>query len=373
MLDREKKYVAVIKVVGIGGGGTNAINRMINDGLTGVEFVGINTDAQALMMSDADCKIVIGETGLGAGSNPEIGRQAAIDSRDVIAEVLKGSDMIFITAGEGGGTGTGASPIIAEIAREKGALIVGVVTRPFTFEGRKRAEQAEEGIKNLREFVDTLIVIPNDRLLEISRKDTTLIEAFRNADSVLRQGVQGITDLIMLPGLINLDFADVRSIVKDAGTALMGSGEASGDNRASEAAISAISSPLIEVSIEGARGILLNISGGYDLKLYEVNEAADTIRKAANQDANIIFGAVLDERLKDRIKVTVIATGFDEHKKKEAFYAEEKIPAVEREELMEKEEIRPFGDEMIRKTFEIPGKSKESPEDDLDIPTFLRK
>ena len=373
MFDRDRKYVAVIKVVGVGGGGTNAINRMIDDGLTGVEFVAINTDAQALMMSEADCKIVIGETGLGAGSNPEIGKQAAIDNRDLITEVLKGSDMIFITAGEGGGTGTGASPIVAEVARELGALTVGVVTRPFTFEGRKRAEQAVEGIESLREFVDTLIVIPNDRLLEISRKDTTLIDAFKTADSVLRQGVQGITDLIMLPGLINLDFADVRSIVKDAGTALMGSGEAAGDNRASEAAITAISSPLIEVSIEGAKGILLNISGGYDLKLYEVNEAADTIRKAANQDANIIFGAVLDERLKDKIKVTVIATGFDEHKKEEVLFGKDISVSSEKEELKDRDEIKPFDDDMIRRTFEIPAKPKEGPEDDLDIPTFLRK
>jgi len=373
LLHKEKKYVAVIKVVGIGGGGTNAINRMINDGLMGVEFVGINTDAQALMMSEADSKIVIGETGLGAGSNPEIGRQAAINSRDVIAESLKGSDMIFITAGEGGGTGTGASPIIAEIARDMGALTVGVVTRPFTFEGRKRAEQAEEGIKNLRGFVDTLIVIPNDRLLEISKKETTLIEAFRTADSVLRQGVQGITDLIMLPGLINLDFADVRSIVKDAGTALMGSGEASGDKRASEAAVSAISNPLVEISIEGAKGILLNISGGYDLKLYEVNEAADTIRKAANQDANIIFGAVLDERLKDKIKVTIIATGFDEFKKKESFYEEEKVTEYEEEKFTGTEEVKPFSDELLKRSFEIPARPKQGPEDDLDIPTFLRK
>lgn len=344
------KYIAVIKVIGVGGGGTNAVNRMMEDGLKGVEFVAINTDAQALMMSEADCKIVIGETGLGAGSDPEIGREAALASRDVIAEVIKGADMVFITAGKGGGTGTGAAPIIAEMARELGALTVGVVTRPFTFEGRRRSEQAEEGIKNLRKHVDTLIVIPNDKLLEVSKKETTLIEAFKMADGVLREGVQGITDLITLPGLINLDFADVRSIVKDAGSALMGSGIGSGENRAVDAAMAAISSPLLEISVEGASGILLNISGGRDLRLHEVNEAAEVVRSASNKDANIIFGAVLDDNLKDKVKVTVIAAGFKEPFKER--------PRREKEIVQE----RPAEEEEVKIL-----------EDELDIPTFLRK
>ena len=308
-------YLAVIKVVGVGGGGTNAVNRMIESGLKGVEFIAVNTDAQQLMMSEADYRVHIGEKltkGLGAGSNPEIGQQAAEESRDKIREVLQGADMVFITAGKGGGTGTGAAPVIAEIAKEEiGALTVGVVTRPFAFEGRRRAVQAEEGIRKLKEKVDTLIIIPNDNLLQVADKKTSMIDAFKLADDVLRQGVQGITDLITVPGLINLDFADVKAIMKDAGSALMGIGMASGENRAVEAAQLAITSPLLEESIEGAKGILLNISGGPDLGLFEVNEAAEIISRAADPDANIIFGAVIDDALGDSVKVTVIAAGFD--------------------------------------------------------------
>jgi len=314
MPETATNYLAVIKVVGVGGGGTNAINRMIDAGLKGVEFVAINTDAQALLMSDADVKVYIGGNitrGLGAGSNPEVGEQAALENKEAVAEAIKGADMVFITAGKGGGTGTGASPIVAEIAKEQGALTIGVVTRPFSFEGRKRAQQAETGIDKLREKVDTLIIIPNDRLLEVAEQKTSILNAFRMADDILRQGVQGITDLITVPGLINLDFADVRTIMSNAGSALMGIGVGSGENRASEAAHAAISSPLLEASIEGAKGILLNISGGTDLGLFEVNEAAEIIASVADPDANIIFGAVIDDSLGDELKVTVIATGFE--------------------------------------------------------------
>src|SRR5690349_22657855 len=308
-------YLAVIKVVGVGGGGTNAVNRMLDAGLKGVEFISVNTDAQALQMTDADIKLQIGSTltrGLGAGANPEAGYGAANESRDEIKEALKGADMVFVTAGEGGGTGTGAAPVIAEIAKhEIGALTVGVVTRPFTFEGSQRSRQAEDGIQRLREQVDTLIVIPNEKLLGIVERRTSILDAFREADNVLRQGVQGITDLITIPGLINLDFADVRTIMRDAGTALMGIGSASGESRASEAAKAAISSPLLEESVEGATGVLLNITGGRDLGLFEINEAAELIHSAADAQSNIIFGAVIDEELGDEIRVTVIATGFD--------------------------------------------------------------
>src|SRR5213593_3952733 len=307
-------YLAVIKVVGIGGGGTNAVNRMVDAGLRGVEFIAANTDAQALQMCDADIKLNIGHEvtkGLGAGANPDVGFAAAAESRDDIKEALKGADMVFVTAGEGGGTGTGAAPVMAEIAKnEIGALTVGVVTRPFDFEGTQRARQAEEGIQRLREVVDTLIVIPNEKLLSIVERRTTILEAFREADNVLRQGVQGITDLITIPGLINLDFADVRTIMRDAGTALMGIGEASGENRASEAARAAVSSPLLETSIEGATGILLNITGGSDIGLFEVNEAAEVVTSAADSNANVIFGAVIDDSKVDSVSVTVIATGF---------------------------------------------------------------
>ena len=316
MRDPSGNYLAVIKVVGVGGGGTNAVNRMVDAGLRGVEFIAVNTDAQALLMCDADVKIHIGSKitrGLGAGADPAIGLEAATESRDELKEALKGADMVFVTAGKGGGTGTGAAPVIAEIARELGALTVGVVTRPFGFEGRKRADQAEGGIKQLREKVDTLIIIPNDRLLQVVEKRTSIVDAFRIADDVLRQGVQGITDLITVPGLINLDFADVRTIMRQAGSALMGIGVAGGENRAADAAKAAISSPLLEASVEGATGILLNITGGSDMGLFEVNEAAEIIGSAADGDANIIFGAVIDEALGDQVRVTVIATGFDRH------------------------------------------------------------
>lgn len=309
-----QNYLAVIKVVGIGGGGVNAVNRMIDAGLKGVEFVAINTDAQALLMSDADVKLDIGREltrGLGAGSDPEVGRQAAEDHKDEIAAALEGADMVFITAGKGGGTGTGAAPVVAEIARGLGALTIGVVTRPFTFEGRRRTVQAEQGIQRLREHVDTQIVIPNDRLLTVSDEKTSMLNAFKKADEVLLQGVQGITDLITTPGLINTDFADVRMIMHGAGSALMGIGYASGDGRAVQAARNAIASPMLEASIEGARGIVLNISGGSDLGLFEVNEAAEIIHGVAHPDANIIFGAVIDDDMGDEVRVTVIAAGFD--------------------------------------------------------------
>jgi cell division protein FtsZ len=307
-------YIAVIKVVGVGGGGVNAVNRMIDAGLKGVEFIAVNTDAQALLLSDADIKIDIGRQltrGLGAGSDPEIGRKAAEDHRDELEEALKGADMVFITAGKGGGTGTGGGPVVAEIAKSQGALTIGVVTRPFTFEGRRRAVQAEAGIQRLKDAVDTLITIPNDRLLTVSNDKTSMLNAFKMADEVLLQGVQGITDLITTPGLINTDFADVKMIMSNAGTAIMGIGTASGDSRAALAAKAAITSPLLEASIDGARGILLNIAGSTDLGLFEVNEAAEIIHNAAHPDANIIFGQVVDDSMGDEVRVTVIAAGFD--------------------------------------------------------------
>ena len=311
-----QNYLAVIKVLGVGGGGCNAVNRMIDAGLKGVEFIAVNTDAQALLMSDADVKLDVGRQltrGLGAGSDPEVGRQATEEHREEIEEVLKGADMVFITAGKGGGTGTGGAPIVAEISKAGGALTIGVVTRPFSFEGRRRSVQAETGIQHLREKVDTLIIIPNDRLLEVSDENTSMLNAFKMADEVLLQGVQGITDLITTPGLINTDFADVKMIMTDAGSALMGIGHASGEGRAVSAARSAISSPLLEASIEGARGILLNVSGPSDLGLFEVNEAAQIISEAAHPDANIIFGAVIDDALGDEVRITVIAAGFDRY------------------------------------------------------------
>jgi cell division protein FtsZ len=306
-------YLAVIKVVGVGGGGTNAVNRMVEAGLSGVEFIAVNTDAQALLMTDADEKIHIGSKatrGLGAGADPAVGLAAAQESRDELKDALKGADMIFVTAGEGGGTGTGGAPVVAELGRELEALTVGVVTRPFAFEGRRRAEQAEVGIQNLRERVDTLIVIENDRLLQVVEKRTPVTEAFRMADDILRQGVQGITDLITVPGLVNLDFADVRTIMRDAGSALMGIGTASGEKRAAEAATAAVSSPLLETTLDGATGVLLNITGPADIGLFEVNEAAEVVTGHADPNANVIFGAVIDESLKDDVRVTVIATGF---------------------------------------------------------------
>ncbi len=306
-------YLAVIKVVGVGGGGSNAVSRMVEAGVAGVEFVAVNTDAQALLMIESDVKLHIGSRatrGLGAGADPRVGLEAAQESRDELKEALKGADMVFVTAGEGGGTGTGAAPVIAEIGRELGALTVGVVTRPFGFEGRLRADQAEQGVQTLRENVDTLIVIENDRLLQVVERSTPVTDAFRMVDDILRQGVQGITDLITVPGLINLDFADVRTIMRDAGSALMGIGVARGDNRALEAARAAISSALLETSLDGATGILLNVTGGSDLGLHEVNEAAEVVTSAADSNANVIFGAVIDESMGEDVRVTAIATGF---------------------------------------------------------------
>ncbi|MFN8109782.1 MAG: cell division protein FtsZ [Thermoleophilia bacterium] len=308
-------YLAVIKVCGVGGGGTNAVNRMIDAGVRGVEFIAINTDAQALAMCDADLKIHIGGTltkGLGAGADPRIGRDAAEESREELKEAVRGADMVFVTAGEGGGTGTGSAPVLAQIAKEQGALTVGVVTRPFNFEGKQRQRRGDEGVETLKKYVDSLIVIPNERLLQVVERRTSIIDAFRMADDVLRQGVQGITDLITVPGLINLDFADVRTVMENAGASLMGIGSASGENRAAEAARAAISSPLLETSMSGATGVLLNITGGPDLGLFEIDEAASIIRAAAADDCNVIFGAVIDESAGDHIRVTVIATGFDQ-------------------------------------------------------------
>jgi cell division protein FtsZ len=360
-------YLAVIKVVGVGGGGTNAVNRMVDAGLKGVEFIAVNTDAQALQMTDADIKLQIGgqlTRGLGAGANPDMGMAAANESRDEIKEALKGADMVFVTAGEGGGTGTGAAPVIAEIAKhEVGALTVGVVTRPFSFEGSQRSRQAEDGIQRLREQVDTLIVIPNEKLLGIVERRTSILDAFREADNVLRQGVQGITDLITIPGLINLDFADVRTIMHDAGSALMGIGSASGENRSSEAARAAISSPLLEQSVEGATGILLNITGGGDLGLFEVNEAAEIIQSAAASDSNIIFGAVIDDMLDDELRVTVIATGFD------------KRGAEPLEPPAFGDEPAPRGRSATRRTPVMDDRQRgslEIPDDEIDIPSFLK-
>ena len=309
-----QNYLAVIKVIGVGGGGVNAVNRMIEEGMRGVEFIAINTDAQALLMSDADVKLDVGREltrGLGAGANPDVGRQAVEDHEEEIQEVLKGADMVFVTAGEGGGTGTGGAPVVARIARSLGALTIGVVTRPFTFEGRRRSNQAENGIETLRDEVDTLIVIPNDRLLSISDRNVSMLDAFKSADQVLLSGVSGITDLITTPGLINLDFADVKSVMQGAGSALMGIGSAQGEDRAVKAAELAIASPLLEASIDGAHGVLLSIQGGSDLGLFEINEAARLVQEVAHPEANIIFGAVIDDALGDQARVTVIAAGFD--------------------------------------------------------------
>ncbi|MCG2790481.1 MAG: cell division protein FtsZ [Actinomycetia bacterium] len=372
----DKNYYAVIRVIGIGGGGNNAINRMIEDNLSGCEFVAINTDAQVLMMSSADRKVLLGESGLGAGSDPEIGRIAAEKSIESIKEVVKDADMIFLALGEGGGTGTGAAPIIATAAREAGCLIIAVATKPFTFEGRKRMSQAEEGIENLKDKVDTLIIIPNDRLLEISDDNTTLLNAFRLADNVLKAGVRGVTDLITLPGLINLDFADVKSIIKNAGNAILGDGIASGESRAIKAAQNAINSPLIETSIEGANGILLNISGGPDLKLFEVNQAAEIVRNASSPNANIIFGAVIDESMRDKVKVTIIATGFESGKiqKMKTDYGVKKEKEVEKKLFEFEKDILAVKDkkEDFKKISEDDLRSLGE-DDYLDIPTFLRK
>ncbi len=356
-------YLAVIKVVGVGGGGTNAVNRMIEAGIRGVEFVAINTDAQALAISDADIKVPLGADvtkGLGAGANPEVGRNAAEESRAEIKEALKDADMIFITAGEGGGTGTGAAPVVAEIAKEEvKALTVAVVTKPFTFEGRKRSQSAADGIENLSEAVDTLIVIPNDRLLDITEKKTTMLEAFRMADDVLCQGTQGITDLITVPGLINLDFADVCTVMKDAGTAMMGIGTASGDNRAQDAAMEAISSPLLESSINGATRVLLSIAGNSDLGIQEINDAADLVSQSVDPEANIIFGTVVDESLGDQVRVTVIATGFNDKN------IQTQLPSLTSN--IDRERRAPMSN-----AIPAPQPRTSSASKDFDIPDFLR-
>jgi cell division protein FtsZ len=368
--DLDMETFARIKVIGCGGGGSNAVNRMIAGGVKGVEFITLNTDAQALNLSNAEIKLQIGEKltrGLGAGANPEIGKKAAEESREMIENALRGADMVFVTAGMGGGTGTGAAPVVAEIAKELGALTVGVVTRPFSFEGRKRAMQGEMGIAALKEKVDTLIVIPNDRLLEIVDKNTPMLEAFREADNILRQGVQGISDLIAVPGLINLDFADVKTIMTERGSALMGIGVGSGENRAAEAARRAISSPLLETSIEGARGVLMNITGGTNLSLYEVNEAADIVSSAADPDVNMIFGAVINEDLKNEIIVTVIATGFEDNQKNAA--ARRAQPTVNTSRTTPISSVntsRSKEEEEEKSLFSM------SNLDNLDIPAFLR-
>lgn len=368
--DTNLDSLATIKVIGVGGGGNNAVNRMIEHGVQGVEFIAVNTDAQALNLSKAEVKMQIGgklTRGLGAGANPEVGKKAAEESKEQIEEALNGADMVFVTAGMGGGTGTGAAPVIAQIARDLGALTVGVVTRPFTFEGRKRSTQAAGGIEAMKEAVDTLIVIPNDRLLEIVDKSTPMLEAFREADNVLRQGVQGISDLIAVPGLINLDFADVKTIMSNKGSALMGIGVASGENRATDAAKKAISSPLLETSIDGAQGVLMNITGGSNLSLYEVQEAADIVATASDQEVNMIFGSVINEDLRDEIVVTVIATGFNEvvpqAKSLRPSLSQGKTASFDNKPRREgrREEEAP---EQVRTTTQQ--------EDTLDIPTFLR-
>ncbi len=362
----DMEQFAQIKVIGVGGGGNNAVNRMISAGLRGVEFIAINTDKQALMMSQANLKIQIGEKltrGLGAGANPEIGEKAAEESREEISQAIKGADMVFVTAGMGGGTGTGAAPIVAQIAKEMGILTVAVVTKPFMFESRIRAQQAERGIENLKTVVDSLLTIPNDRLLQVVEKKTSIIEAFRLADDVLRQGVQGISDLIAVPGMINLDFADVKAVMMNSGMAHMGIGRASGENKAEEAAKMAIHSPLLETSIEGARRVLINVTGGPDLGLFEINQAADIITKSVDPDSVVIFGASIDENLKDEISITVIATGFD------------KGPAIKKTERTEEKvhggkapNLQPEQVEKTAQKIQAP-----EPSDELDIPTFLRK
>ncbi len=366
MIGSPQNYLAVIKVVGVGGAGVNAVNRMIDAGLKGVEFLAVNTDAQALLMSDADVKIDIGREltrGLGAGSDPDVGMHAAEEHRDELEEALQGSDMVFIAAGEGGGTGTGAAPVVAEIARGVGALTSGIVTRPFGFEGRRRSVAAEQGIQRLREKVDTQIVIPNDRLLTVANEQTSVVDAFRMADDVLLHGVQGITTLITTPGLINTDFADVRMIMQNAGAALMGIGQAQGDNRAVNAARAAISSPLLEASVEGARGVLLNISGGSGLGLFEVNEAAEVIHEVAHADANIIFGAVIDEAMGPEVRVTVIAAGFDRWEERPEFGAEIPVPPASTGGAIDQPVSTP----------DVFATDDDGDDDDgLDVPSFLR-
>lgn len=377
--DSNLETLATIKVIGVGGGGNNAVNRMIEHGVQGVEFISVNTDAQALNLSKAEIKMQIGgklTRGLGAGANPEVGKKAAEESKEQIEEALKGADMVFVTAGMGGGTGTGAAPVIAQIAKDLGALTVGVVTRPFTFEGRKRSTQAQGGIGAMKESVDTLIVIPNDRLLEIVDKSTPMLEAFREADNVLRQGVQGISDLIAVPGLINLDFADVKTIMSNKGSALMGIGISSGENRATEAAKKAISSPLLETSIDGAQGVLMNITGGTNLSLFEVQEAADIVASASDQEVNMIFGSVINENFKDEIVVTVIATGFND--------TEEIKPVSSRPSFGQTRPSSPTSTSGVKREVkreehveqqqqqQQPVRNSNQAEEALDIPTFLR-
>ncbi|MBH0155796.1 MULTISPECIES: cell division protein FtsZ [Fictibacillus] len=383
--DMNMDQLATIKVIGVGGGGSNAVNRMIEHGVQGVEFICVNTDAQALNLSKAPVKMQIGTKltrGLGAGANPDIGKKAAEESREQIEEALSGADMVFVTAGMGGGTGTGAAPVVAEIAKDLGALTVGVVTRPFTFEGRKRSTQAVGGISVLKEKVDTLIVIPNDRLLEIVDKNTPMLEAFREADNVLRQGVQGISDLIAVPGLINLDFADVKTIMTERGSALMGIGVGTGENRAAEAAKKAISSPLLETSIDGAKGVLMNITGGANLSLYEVNEAADIVSSASDPEVNMIFGSVINEELKDEILVTVIATGFDETEKMVNNQQRAERPRMQQaptsnQSHSSQSQSQPQSQSQQGQTREESQESRNTSytnadSDTLDIPTFLR-
>lgn len=374
--DTSVDQLAVIKVIGVGGGGNNAVNRMIEHGVQGVDFIAVNTDAQALNLSKAEVRLQIGTKltrGLGAGANPEVGKKAAEESREQLEEVLRGADMVFVTAGMGGGTGTGAAPVIAQIARELGALTVGVVTRPFSFEGKKRQMQAVSGIGGMKEGVDTLIVIPNDKLLQIVDKNTPMLEAFREADNVLRQGVQGISDLIATPGLINLDFADVKTIMSNKGSALMGIGIASGENRAAEAAKKAISSPLLESSIDGAKGVLMNITGGSNLSLFEVQEAADIVAMASDEEVNMIFGSVINENLKDEIIVTVIATGFTEDN------VGVRPQAVRPGATTSRGQSAPIRESRAQEVpvYQEPARTQQSSqtfhqEDTLDIPTFLR-
>ncbi|MFB4162579.1 cell division protein FtsZ [Alteribacillus sp. JSM 102045] len=380
--EMDMEQLAQIKVIGVGGGGSNAVNRMIENGLQGVEFIAVNTDAQALQLSEAETKLQLGgklTRGLGAGANPEIGKKAAEESKEQIEEALTGADMVFITAGMGGGTGTGAAPVIAEVAKEIGALTVGVVTRPFTFEGRKRSGQASTGITSLKEKVDTLIVIPNDRLLEIVDKNTPMLEAFREADNVLRQGVQGISDLIAVPGLINLDFADVKTIMSEKGSALMGIGIATGENRAAEAAKKAISSPLLETSVDGAQGVLMNITGGTNLSLFEVHEAAEIVSDASDHEVNMIFGSVINENLNDEIVVTVIATGFEDNEEKQQKQPQRQAGIQQRRSqptagvtprMNQPQQERPVQEEVNEPTKEQ--QSQEEEPETLDIPTFLR-
>jgi cell division protein FtsZ len=380
-LDIELEQIAQIKVIGVGGGGSNAVNRMIEGGVQGVEFIAVNTDAQALNRSKAPIRIQIGgklTRGLGAGARPEIGKKAAEESRGELEDVLKGADMVFVTAGMGGGTGTGAAPEIASITRELGALTVGVVTKPFTFEGKKRTLQAEQGVSALKENVDTLIVIPNDRLLEVVEKNTPMLQAFREADNVLRQGVQGISDLIAVPGLINLDFADVRTIMTERGSALMGIGTATGENRAAEAAKKAICSPLLETSINGARGVLMNITGGTNLSLYEVYEAADIVTQASHPDVNMIFGAVINDELKDEILVTVIATGFDHQEQEKQVKTAKPMFETMKSQPATTDTYRDFKSLGGTGTTTSPAFDHKSSEvkvfgEELEIPAFLRR